>query len=89
MKSHETNDISQNFSGITLGLCEILKYFVDFRFRFKYLRKMTAKFWLLSNSFEISKFRTFRWRKIKKSISQLPTRVKEKYRLKILNRITS
>ncbi len=72
MRFHETYDISQNFSGITLGFCEILKYFVDFWFCFKYLQKMTAKFRLLLNSFKISKFCTFGWRKIKKSISQLP-----------------
>jgi hypothetical protein len=30
MRFHKTNDISQNFSGITLGFHEIVKYFVDF-----------------------------------------------------------
>jgi hypothetical protein len=34
---------------------------------------MTAKFWFLLNTFEISKFHTFRWQKFKKSISQLPS----------------
>ncbi len=63
---HETNKISGNCSGITLGFCEISKYFVDFQFCFKYLRKMTVKFRLLWNRFEISKFHTFRWRKLKK-----------------------
>ncbi len=29
MRFHETNDISRNFSGITLGFREVLKYFVD------------------------------------------------------------
>ncbi len=38
----------------------------------KYFQKMTAKFQLLLNRFEISKFCTFQWRKLKKSISQLP-----------------
>jgi hypothetical protein len=33
---------------------------------------MTAKFQFLLNKFEIWKFRTFQWRKLKKSISQLP-----------------
>jgi hypothetical protein len=37
MSFHKTNNISQNFSGITLGFREIMKYFVDFQFRFKYL----------------------------------------------------
>jgi hypothetical protein len=55
----ETNDISQNFSGIILVFCEVLKYFVDFRFGFWYFQKMTAKFQFLSNRFEISKFCTF------------------------------
>jgi hypothetical protein len=69
---HETNDISQNFSGITIGFWKDSKYFVDFWFRFWYFRKMIAKFWFLSIRFEISKFRTFRWQKLKKSILQLP-----------------
>ncbi len=66
------NDISQNFSSITLGFREISKYFVDFRVRFWYFRKMTAKLQFLSNRFKISKFHTFQWRKLKNSISQLP-----------------
>jgi hypothetical protein len=73
MRYHKTNDISQNFSGITLGFCEVSKYFVEFRFCFQYFPKMTAKFRFPSNIFEISKFRTFQWRKLKKSISQLPS----------------
>jgi hypothetical protein len=60
------NDISQNFSSITLGFREISKYFVDFRVRFWYFQKMTAKLQFLMNRFKISKFRTFRWRKLKK-----------------------
>ncbi len=60
------NDISQNFSGITLGFHEILKYFVDFWVCFWYFRKMIAKLQILSNRFKLSKFRTFRWRKLKK-----------------------
>ncbi len=65
MRFHKTNDISRNFSGKTLGFHEISKNFVDFQFRFKYLQKMTAKFQLFSNRFEISKFHTFRWQKLK------------------------
>ncbi len=65
IRFHETNDISQNFSGITLGFHETSKYFVDFQFHFKYLRKITPKFQLLSNRFKISKFCTFQWRKLK------------------------
>ena len=75
MKCHETNEISQNFSGITIDFCEIAKSFVDFCFCFCYLRKMTAKFQFLSKRFEISKFHTFRWQKLLKSISQLPTKL--------------
>ncbi len=74
MRFHETNDISWNFSGITLDFREIAMYFVDFGFRFLYFWKMTAKFWFLLNRFEILKFRTCRWQKLKKSISQLPNR---------------
>ncbi len=44
MRFHETNDISRNFSGITLGFREVLKYFVDFQFCFRYFQKMTPKF---------------------------------------------
>jgi len=73
MRIHKTNDISQNFSVITLGFHEISKYFVDFQFCFQYFQNMTAKFQFLSNRFKISKFHTFQWRKLKKSISQLPT----------------
>ncbi len=56
MRFHETNNISQNFSGKTVGFCEISKYFVDFQFRFWYFQKMTAKFQFLSN---ISKLQSF------------------------------
>ncbi len=65
MRFHETNHISQNFSGITLDFCEVSKYFADFRFCFWYFLKMTAKFWFLSNRFKISKFHTFQWQKLK------------------------
>ncbi len=47
MRFDKTNDISQNFSGITLGFHEVSKYFVDFHFRFWYFRKMTTKFQFL------------------------------------------
>ncbi len=59
MKFHETNDISRNFSGITLDLLEVSKYFEDFQLSFWCFRKMTAKFQFLLNRFEISKFHTF------------------------------
>jgi hypothetical protein len=72
MRFHKTNDISQNFSGITLGYCEVLNYFVDFQFRFRYFQKMTPKFWFCLYRFKILKFWTWRWWKFKKSKSQLP-----------------
>jgi hypothetical protein len=72
MRFHKTNDISQNFSGVTLGFHEILKYFLDFCFHFRYFRKMTPKFQCHSYRCKISKFQTWQWRKFKKSISQLP-----------------
>ncbi len=72
-RSHKTNDISQNFSGITLGFREVSKYFVDFWFCFWYFRKVTPNFWFCSYRFEILKFKTWQWWKFKKSILQLPT----------------
>jgi len=56
---HKTNDISWNFSGITLAFHEIAEYFVDFQFCYGYFQKMTAKFQFLSIKFKIWKFRTF------------------------------
>ncbi len=78
MRFHETKHISQNFNGITLAFCEIWKYFFDFQFHFQYFQKMTAKFWFLLNKFEIWKFCTLRWWKLKKSISQLPIQIPTK-----------
>ncbi len=67
MRFDETNNIAWNFSGITLGFHGASKYFIDFIwFRFRYFQKMTAKFRFLLNRFEISKFHTFRGRKLKK-----------------------
>ncbi len=67
MRFHETKDISQNFSGIiTLGFCEVAKYFVNFRFCFRYFQKMTAKFQFHLNRFEILKFQIWRWQNLKK-----------------------
>jgi len=42
-------------------------------FAFWCFRKFPAKFWSLSNWFKISKFWTWRWRTLKKSISQIPS----------------
>ncbi len=56
IRFHETNDISQNFSSITVGFREISKYFVDFWFRFQYFQKMTPKFWFRSYRLKILKF---------------------------------
>jgi len=64
MRFHKTNNISQNFSGITFDFREILKYFVDFCLQF--FQKMTAKFQFLLNRFEISKFSDFLMAKVKK-----------------------
>jgi hypothetical protein len=55
-----------------LGFQEVSKYFVDFQFCLWYFRKMTPKFWFHLHRFEISKFQTWQWQKLKKSISQLP-----------------
>jgi hypothetical protein len=72
MRFHKTNNISQNFSCVSIVFHEVSKSFVGFQFCFWYFRKMTAKFRFLLNRFEITKFRTFRWQKLNKSISQLP-----------------
>jgi hypothetical protein len=70
---HETNEISQNLSGIILRFHSVAMYFVNVQFCFWYFQKMTAKFQFHSNRFEISKFRTWQWQKFKKSILQLPS----------------
>jgi hypothetical protein len=59
MRFHETNKMLWNFSGITIDFCEIAKSFFDFRFRFRYLQKMTAKFWCLLNWFKFQSFALF------------------------------
>ncbi len=64
MRFHKTNDISWNFSGITLGFHEVLNYFLDIWFCFRYFQKMTSKLQFLLNWFKISKFRTFQWQKL-------------------------
>ncbi len=58
---------------------KLSKYFVDFRFCFRYFQKMTPKFWFHSYRFEILKFRTLQWWKIKKSISQLTQVLADSY----------
>ncbi len=60
-------------NGIILCFHSVAMYFVDFQFCFRYFWKMTAKFWFCSNRFKILKFQTWRWRKLKKPISQLPS----------------
>ncbi len=55
MRFQDTNDISQNFSGIILGFYEVAKYFVVYRLCFWYFQKMTAKFWFHLNRFKILK----------------------------------
>ncbi len=61
-----------------LILCfhSVAMYFVDFLFRFHCFQKLTAKFQFRSNRFKILKFQTWLWRKLKKSVSQLPTCLK-------------
>jgi hypothetical protein len=73
MRFQETNDISQNVSGVTLDFHEIAKYFVDFQFRFQYFEKMTAKFCFLSNRFKILKVSNLAMLKVKKVNIKLPT----------------
>ncbi len=73
VRFHKTNNISWNFSSITLGFHEVSKYFVDFRFCFGYFRKLTPKFWFCMYRLKILKFQTWWWWKFKKSISLLPT----------------
>ncbi len=59
--------------GILLRFCSNLIHFVIFQFRFLSFRKFSTKFWSLSNWFKMLKFQTWRWRKLKKSISQIPS----------------
>jgi hypothetical protein len=66
MRFHETNNISQNFSGVILAFHEVAKYFVDFRFCFQYFQKMIAKFQFHSNRFEIFKVLNVAMAKVKK-----------------------
>ncbi len=73
MRFHKTNNIWWNFCGIVLCFHSFVMYFVDFWFCFWFFQKMIAKFWFHLNRFKISKFRTWQWRKLKKSMSQLPT----------------
>jgi hypothetical protein len=47
-------------------------FFVHFPFCFWCFQKLTAKFRYCLDWFEILKFQTWQWRKVKKSISQLP-----------------
>jgi len=47
----------------------VAMYFVDF----KCFQKLTAKFQFHLNRFKISKFSTWQWRKLEKSILQLPS----------------
>jgi hypothetical protein len=65
---HKTNNISWHFRVILLCFCSVWMYFVDFW----YFWKMIAKFWFHSNRFEILKFQTWGWQKLKKWIMQLP-----------------
>ncbi len=65
------NEISQNFSGIELGFCEVEEYFVDFQFHFWYFQKMTPKFQFYLYRFKILKFQAWQWQKFKKLILQL------------------
>ncbi len=53
-------------NGIILCFHSVAMYFVDFQFRLRYFWKMTGKFQFGSNRFEILKFWTWRWRKLKK-----------------------
>ncbi len=55
-----------------LALCSLLLYFVAYRFRFWWFQKFSANFWSHSDHFKFWKFPTWRWLKVKKSISQLP-----------------
>ena len=71
-KFNKTNDILWNCIGMILCFCSVAMYFVDFRFHFQCFWNLTAKFWFHSDRFEILKFQTWRWWKLKKSILQLP-----------------
>jgi hypothetical protein len=50
----------------TLDFREIAKYFVDFRFRFRYFQKLTAKFWFLLKQIQNFKVSNLAMVKVKK-----------------------
>jgi hypothetical protein len=67
--------ISQTFMvyyGILLRIHSTWMYCVNFWFCLRSFREFTKKFQALSKWFKILKFWTWRWRKLKKSISQIP-----------------
>ena len=69
---NDYTEILWNFIGIILCFRSVAMYLVEFRFCFWCFQKLTAKFQFHSDRFEISKFRTWWWRKLKKSILQSP-----------------
>ncbi len=70
MKSNEFFIVQH---GIILWFHSIWMFFSNIWFCFQRFQKFTEKFWCRSDWFKIFKFRTWLWRKLKKSISQLPT----------------
>ncbi len=71
-KLTQFHEISWYFIGIILCFRSVAMYFVDFQFPFRCFWKLTAKFRFHLNRFKILKFQTWQWRKLKKSIWQLP-----------------
>ena len=67
----KVNKISQNFIGVTVCFCSVVKYFIAFQFCFRSFQKLTAKFWFCLDQIEILNW-PWQWWKSKMSISQLP-----------------
>jgi hypothetical protein len=61
------------YYGILLRFCSTLMYFGNFWFHFRCFRKFTTTFPSLLKWFKISKFLTWLWQKLKKSMSQIST----------------
>ena len=70
---HCCNWYNNQISYCVLLFWPFTSYFVKLSFRFQCFQKLTTKFWSRSDWFKISKFLTWRWRKLKKSISLLLT----------------
>ncbi len=71
MKVNKISWLFTVYYGTLLRFHLTLIYFINFWFHFWCFWKFTSKFGSLSKWFKISKFWTWQWQKMKKSISQI------------------